>query len=243
MDAHLGRRGFGRRGGWRWQPERGEPGQEHEPGGEAWHPHGPEHGHPHSPGHRHGHRRGHGRRHSVPVGGPWGFGPPMMWAWGGPGPGRPRPRRGDVRLGVLTLLGEQPMHGYQIITELSSRSGGIWRPSPGSIYPALAQLEDEGLVSGSEEDGRRTYTLTDTGRVELARASAGRPAPWESLVDEEGDGRNLRQRAGQVMAAVMQVAATGSTVQVSQAERILVEARRSLYRVLAEDDPVEEDER
>jgi DNA-binding PadR family transcriptional regulator len=171
--------------------------------------------------------------------GPWGFGgPPFPGPWFGGG--RPRPRRGDVRLAVLTLLAEAPMHGYQIITELSSRSGGVWRPSPGSVYPTLQQLQDEGLVSLEEQDGRRTFSLTDAGRTEIERASQGRRAPWEDMADEADDGAGrLRAQVGQLVAAVMQVAATGSEEQVAQSERLLTETRRSLYRLLAEDEPTE----
>jgi len=178
-------------------------------------------------------RRGHG--------GPWmggpGFAPGFGFPWGGPGRPRPRPRRGDVRFAVLSLLAEQPMHGYQIITELAERSGGVWRPSPGSIYPTLQQLEDEGLVTASEQDGRRTFSLTDAGRDEVARVSEGRRAPWDDLADEDHEpARGLRNSAVQAMAAVFQVATAGNDRQVAEAERILRETRKSLYRLLAEDD-------
>ena len=186
--------------------------------------------------------RSQGRRHHRDRGGrgfgdPMGFGgPPFMGPWRGGG--RPRPRRGDVRLAVLTLLAEQPMHGYQIITEMASRSGGVWRPSPGSVYPILQQLQDELLVSLSEEDGRRTFTLTEAGRAEVARASAGRRAPWDDMADEADDGRGrLRSQVGQLIAAVTQVATAGNDEQVATAEKVLSEARRSLYRLLADDDP------
>jgi DNA-binding PadR family transcriptional regulator len=178
--------------------------------------------------------------------GPWGFGgPPWMRHWGG-GPrgprGRPRPRRGDVRLAILTLLAEEPMHGYQIITELGARSGGIWRPSPGSIYPTLQQLQDEGLVSVDEQDGRRTFSLTETGRAEAQNASTGRRAPWDQMTDDDHDGAaRLRERAGQVMAAVMQVAVAGTDEHIDRAEQLLTQTRRGLYRLLAEDE-TEEDE-
>lgn len=178
------------------------------------------------------------RRHGGFGGfrGPWGMpGPGFGFRWGGPG--RPRPRRGDVRFAVLSLLSEQPMHGYQIITELTERSGGIWRPSPGSVYPTLQQLEDEGLVTATEEDGRRTFSLTAEGRAEVERTSVGRRAPWEELADEDGEGpRNLRSTAMQVMGAVMQVATTGDEAQLARAERILKDTRKSLYRLLAEED-------
>jgi DNA-binding PadR family transcriptional regulator len=178
---------------------------------------------------------GMGRRRHGGFRGPLGMaGPGFGLRWGGPG--RPRPRRGDVRFAVLSLLSEQPMHGYQIITELTERSGGAWRPSPGSVYPTLQQLEDEGLVTASEEDGRRTFSLTPAGRAEVERTSVGRRAPWEELADEDGDGaRALRATAMQVMGAVMQIVATGNDGQVAGAERILKEARKTLYRLLAED--------
>lgn len=176
--------------------------------------------------------------------GPWAFaGPPFPGPWfGGPGRfGRARPRRGDVRLAVLVLLAEAPMHGYQIITELTSRSGGLWRPSPGSVYPTLQQLEDEGLVSVSEQDGRRTFSLTDAGRAEVERASEGRRAPWEEMAEGGDDGvASLRASAGQLMAAAMQVAATGTPDQLARAEQLLVDTRRALYRLLAEEGEVKE---
>src|ERR687889_266882 len=82
----------------------------------------------------------------------------------GYGRGGPRARRGDVRAAVLALLDERPMHGYEMIKEIEERTGGIWKPSAGSIYPTLALLEDEGLVRGEESDGKRRFTLTDEGK-------------------------------------------------------------------------------
>jgi DNA-binding PadR family transcriptional regulator len=140
----------------------------------------------------------------------------------------------------LTLLAEQPMHGYQIITELGSRSGGVWRPSPGSVYPTLQQLQDEGLVTVSEEDGRRTFSLTDAGRAEVERTSAGRRAPWEDMAEEADDSAGrLKGLVGQLIAATIQVATAGSHDQVAQAEKVLTDARRAMYRLLAEDEPKE----
>ncbi|MDA8310724.1 MAG: PadR family transcriptional regulator [Actinomycetota bacterium] len=182
-----------------------------------------------------GPRRGR-RRHGFPGWAMGGMGGPGLgFPWGGPG--RPRSRRGDVRLAVLRLLAEQPMHGYQMITELAERSGGAWRPSPGSIYPTLQQLEDEGLVTVSEQDGRRTFSLTDAGRAEAQRASAGRGAPWDDLAAEDAAAtRSLRATAFQVMGAVVQVAAAGDERQLGRAETLLKETRKALYRLLAEDD-------
>jgi DNA-binding PadR family transcriptional regulator len=180
------------------------------------------------------HHHGPGRR------GRFAAGPGFAWGWGGPGPKPRRSRRGDVRLAVLSLLAEQPMHGYQIITELAGRSGGAWQPSPGSIYPTLQQLADEGLVTVSESDGRRTFSLTDAGREELERASAGRRPPWEGFAGEGGDeASDLRERAAQVMAAAAQVAAAGSDRQIDAAASLLTDCRRALYRLLAEEEAEE----
>ena len=170
----------------------------------------------------------------------WGFGPPphvrRMWERGGFGPpwGGQRARRGDVRIGVLGVLADRPMHGYEVIRELEARSGGRWRPSPGSVYPTLQMLEDEGLVKGEDRDGRRIFEITDAGRTELATRSgdgAG-TAPWE----QEGDSpvAGLRDSAFQLGAAAMQVAHAGSAEQVASAKRILDEARKKVYGILAE---------
>jgi DNA-binding PadR family transcriptional regulator len=161
----------------------------------------------------------------------WGGGFPG----GGPGRG-PRARRGDVRAAILALLAEEPRNGYQIMQELSERSGGAWRPSPGSIYPALQQLEDEGLVTVEEVDGRKAYSLTDPGREEVA-ARTEEQAPWDAVSASEGDGVNeLRDLAWQLGAAVMQVAHTGDKAQLDEAKKILSDARKAVYKMLASDD-------
>lgn len=184
---------------------------------------------------RRGRGRGHRRGQGPWMGGPGGWmGGPPPWA-GGPRGRRPRPRRGDVRIAILALLAEEPMHGYQIITELTERSSGVWQPSPGSIYPTLQQLQDEGLVGAEESDGRRVFTLTEAGATEAARA--GGPAPWEAMADDADEGvARLRTAAGQVAAALMQVASAGTDAQVARAEELVTALRRDLYRLLAEDD-------
>jgi len=141
-----------------------------------------------------------------------------------------------VRTALLALLGEKPMHGYDLIRELEERSGGFWRPSPGSIYPTLQMLEDEGLVTSEERDGKRVYSITDAGRAELEarRERAGGAAPWEVGGGDEGFLR-LRDVVFQVGAAAMQVARAGSAEQVARAAEILTEARKKLYAILAED--------
>jgi DNA-binding PadR family transcriptional regulator len=179
-----------------------------------------------------------------PMGGAWAGSPwrhrrgGMRFGMGGPwGPMGPRARRGDVRAAILSLLAEGPMHGYQIIQELSSRTGGAWQPSPGSVYPTLPMLEDEGLVEGRELEGKREFSLTDTGRSAVAERGAGAP-PWEEVAGGPEDvPMRLRQGLFQLGAAAMQVAHAGSPSQVKETLAILGEARKKLYAMLAEGTP------
>ena len=148
-----------------------------------------------------------------------------------------RVRRAHVRPALLALLAERPMHGYQMIRELAERSGGAWRPSPGSVYPVLQMLEDEGLVRDEETNGKRVYQLTDSGRA-VVEARRGEPTPWDAAADAVDDGMaELRSLALQVGAAVMQVAQAGTDEQIGKAHAVLAGARRALYRILAEDGP------
>jgi len=158
------------------------------------------------------------------------------------GPGRRdarRQRRGDVRAAVLVLLEEKPSNGYQLIQELSERSNETWRPSPGSIYPVLQQLEDEGLVEVTTSGTGRTYDLSDAGRhlVSEQREQLGRP--WENTDGgANASARELMFTGRQVLMAARQVLVAGSEVQVAKATTVLAEARRSLYGILAEGDEV-----
>jgi len=153
----------------------------------------------------------------------------------GPGPGfGRRAGRGDIRAAILALLTEEPMHGYQIIQELAERTGGVWRPSPGSVYPTLQQLEDEELVrETASESGKRVYELTDAGREQ----AAGAPAPWTAVAGEnESELMTLHDLAHQVLAAARQVAHAGTAAQIEAAQAVLRDARKALYRLLAEDE-------
>ncbi len=177
-----------------------------------------------------------GRPHGRGGFGPW-FGEPRHLRG-------PRVRRGDVRAAALALLAEEPRNGYQIIQEIGERSGGVWRPSPGSVYPALQQLEDEGLIRAEAADGgRRHYVLTDEGRAYVAAHPDELRAPWDMVAGSVGsDAIELRSLFGQVAMAAVQVVRVGSPAQVDQARDILTEARRSLYRILAADDEAAADE-
>jgi DNA-binding PadR family transcriptional regulator len=166
------------------------------------------------------------RMRGGPFGGPGGG--------RGRGRGRGRARRGDVRLALLRLLGEEPANGYQLMQTIEERSGGLWRPSPGSVYPTLAQLEDEGLVRSVEADGARRFEITDAGRQHL-ETRAQEPAPWE-VQDEGGPPtRDVKHLIAGVAAAAMQVAAAGNESQRTRAGDLLAEVRRALYGILAEE--------
>ena len=149
----------------------------------------------------------------------------------------PRARRGDIRAALIALLAEEPRNGYQLMQEIEQRSDGVWRPSPGSVYPALQQLEDEGLVVTGERDGRRVYELTEAGRAELGKLGDA-PAPWDAVKEDVGVGTwQLFQLVREIGMAATQLVHAGDDTQVAQAQDVLRQARRSLYRILAEDPP------
>jgi DNA-binding PadR family transcriptional regulator len=150
-------------------------------------------------------------------------------------------RRGDVRAAILDVLAVEPMNGYQIIQQIAERSGGAWKPSPGSVYPTVQQLEDEGLVEGTEGEGRRLLRLTDEGRRYVEEHPDELAATWRPFDEpdqEEGPG-DLKPVIGQVMAAVWQVVVSGTRQQQAEAAEILADTRRRLYGLLAEGDPEE----
>jgi DNA-binding PadR family transcriptional regulator len=160
---------------------------------------------------RHGHDRGEGRSRS-----------------------RGRAQRGDVRAAVLLLLAEQPMHGYQLMHAISDRTEGAWRPSPGAIYPTIAQLEDEDLVSVIAEAGRKLVTLTDAGREYLAANQSTIGDPFTAITDQAGGRHDLRGSVEQVYAAARAVGKAGNDAQIAAAQEVLNQTRRALYLILAD---------
>jgi DNA-binding PadR family transcriptional regulator len=178
------------------------------------------------------------------FGGPFGPGARGPFGRGGRGGrGGRRARRGDVRLAALLLIAEEPRNGYAIMQELEQRSGGVWRPSPGSVYPALSQLEDEGLIRSREADGGRVFELTDAGQAQVAERPQDAPAPWETVGQNLGDDvRALMGQVRQLAVATTQVAQSGNTEQARKAAEVLDQARRSIYRILADGDAGEQPE-
>jgi DNA-binding PadR family transcriptional regulator len=165
-----------------------------------------------------------------PFGGPFGPGGPPF------GGGRGRRRRGDVRLALLMLLAEEPRNGYQLMQTIEERSDGRWRPSPGSVYPTLAQLEDEGLIRSVDRDGSKLFEVTDQGRERLGESKTD-PPPWAD--EDDPDAPDLHRMASlmlQVGKAAWQVSQEGNERQTEQAYQTLAETRRALYRILAADE-------
>ncbi len=194
--------------------------------------------------HQGGGRGHHGR---GPHGGSsWSSGPPP-WLQGLIGlaqsgvtaPKGAKVRRGDVRAAILDVLAVEPMNGYQVIQQIGERSGGAWKPSPGSVYPTVQQLEDEGLVEGVQDGGRRLLRLTETGRAYVEEHPDELAATWRAF-DEAANGpadhHELKPVIGQVMSAVWQVVVSGTRQQQAEAAEILADTRRRLYGLLADGD-------
>jgi DNA-binding PadR family transcriptional regulator len=177
----------------------------------------------------------HGRRHG---GGPFrSGGPGDFWSFGRFPFGRgQRARRGDIRAAILALLAEAPRNGYQIMQELEERSRGAWRPSPGSVYPALQQLEDEGLIRDEPAGGGKTFHLTDQGRQYIESHPDEVRAPWEEQGHEADEpGEELLTSIRDIGLAVWQVSQAGTAAQLAEARKLLSETKRGLYRILAGD--------
>ncbi|MEU8195642.1 PadR family transcriptional regulator [Microbispora amethystogenes] len=144
----------------------------------------------------------------------------------------PRVRRGDVRTALLRLLTEEPRNGYQLIEEIERRSGGIWRPSPGSVYPALQQMEDEGLVAGEDASGSRAYRLTGEGRSH----ADPRAEPWADVRRSLPEDRHeLRLLWGQLGEAFVHLTHVADDRQVAETKKLLRSTRQAMFRILAED--------
>jgi DNA-binding PadR family transcriptional regulator len=193
------------------------------------HAHNRDHDRDHDHDHDHHHDHGHEHPFRGMRGGPrgrggWGGG---RGGWGG---GR-RMRRGDIRKAVLVALRDGPANGYEVMRRLEEMSGGLWRPSPGSVYPHLQMLEDEGLVQSSEVDGGRTFTLTETGQAEAEKAKL----PWQEAGETDDGVRSLRLGMGQLMSAAKQLAGDGETSQIERGISVIQKARKELYQILAED--------
>lgn len=169
-----------------------------------------------------------------------GWRPPFGGPWPGQGPGRGhtgrgRGRRHNVRAAILALLTERPMHGYEMIKEIDTRTGGAWSPSPGSVYPTLQLLEDEGLIISEESGGRKRFTLTEAGQAEATAAAAD--APWQEYSEESlSSAHDTKEAIFGIMNALRQIGFEGTPEQWQQAVAVLTETKRKLYGILADSD-------
>jgi DNA-binding PadR family transcriptional regulator len=139
---------------------------------------------------------------------------------------------------VLLLLAEEPRHGYQLIQDIGERSNGAWNPSPGSVYPVLQQLEDEGLIVIENVAGRKTASLTDEGRTYVEEHADELGTPWDDA-QADFDPKHLRDVGTTIKGlfiALRQVLETGTPAQRTEALKIVNDARRRLYALLAEDE-------
>ncbi|WP_045875217.1 PadR family transcriptional regulator [Pseudofrankia sp. DC12] len=172
-----------------------------------------------------------------PGAGPWGPGPwgPRLRPGHRGGGGRGRAGRGDVRAAVLLLLADGPQHGYQLMQAIAERTGGAWQPSPGAVYPTISQLEDEGLVTVTADGGRRLVTITETGQAYLAKNRDTIGDPFAAFTARAGhaDGVDLLGAVQELSGAVWQVARAGDAGQAAAAHKVLTDARRALYLLLA----------
>jgi DNA-binding PadR family transcriptional regulator len=140
-----------------------------------------------------------------------------------------------VRSALLLALSEEPRNGYQLMQVIEERSGGRWRPSPGSVYPTLAQLEDEGLIQVTDRAGSKLYELTDTGRG-YAQEHLDHGATFQDDCEPEDEfAAAIHGLLRELRLAAMQVARAGDVRQLKRAAELLASSKRELYRILAED--------
>jgi DNA-binding PadR family transcriptional regulator len=169
---------------------------------------------------RHGHKR-HDRKSAA--GGGWGD--------------EPRTRRGDIKFMLLGLLAEGAQHGYELIKELEARGGGFRRLSPGSVYPTLQMLEEGGYLTSEQMDGKRVYTIAESGRQLLK--DRHQQAPTQHTHNSSPESKpaeliELRRTLTELNDAVTQIARSGNLEQSNRVRDLLVQVKREIYTILAE---------
>jgi DNA-binding PadR family transcriptional regulator len=157
-------------------------------------------------------------------------------SFGGDWGDEPRTRRGDIKFILLELLSERSQHGYELMKELEARRGGFRRSSPGSVYPTLQMLEEGGYLTSEEVDGKRVYTITESGRQFLRDRnpqSYSRDAD-NRFTEKPSELIELRRTLTEVNDAVTQVARSGNLEQANRVRDLLIQAKREIYKLLAE---------
>ncbi|MGG5173970.1 PadR family transcriptional regulator [Pseudarthrobacter sp. J1763] len=219
----------------------------------AMHHHDGEHGHRDEAGFPESEERpnhGRGGRFGGPGFGGKGFGGPGPFGgqgfagpgFGGPGPfgGRSpfgpggRVRKGNVRNAILSLLSQSPENGYGLIKSIAAHTDGAWRPSPGSVYPALSALQADGLIESVGEGRRTEFALTEDGKAHTVEHASELAAVWEEVNQEAGVGQDLKLSIGKLMGAVHQIGIDGTEEKLQATIEALDEARRTIYKLLAD---------
>ncbi|MBE9228144.1 PadR family transcriptional regulator [Phormidium sp. LEGE 05292] len=150
---------------------------------------------------------------------------------------KPRTRRGDIKYILLGLLMNRPQHGYELIKELEARHGGFRRPSPGSVYPTLQMLEEGGYLTSEEVEGKRVYTITESGRQFLSdrkEHSQSRNVHDSFTESKPSELIELRRSLTDLNDAVAQVARSGNLEQTNRVRDLLVQVKREIYKLLSE---------
>lgn len=163
----------------------------------------------------------HGRRGSS--GGGWGH--------------EPRTRRGDIKFMLLGLLSERPLHGYELMKELENRGGGFHRLSPGSVYPTLQMLEEGSYLTSEQVDGKRVYTITESGRRLLSdrhQQSDSTNTDHSFRQNQDSELIELRRTLTELNDAVTQIARSGNLERANRVCNLLVQVKREIYKILAE---------
>ncbi len=185
-------------------------------------------------------REGRGGHHGPrgggfgPGGGP-GFGPRGGGFGPGFGPrGGGRVRKGNVRSAILSLLSQHSYNGYGMIGAIAAHTDGAWRPSPGSIYPALAALQSDGLIESTGTSKRTEFELTEAGRNYVVQNAQEMAQVWAEVNEEAGAATDLRLGMGKLVGAVQQIGMAGTEEQIKSATEALDTARRAIYKLLAD---------
>ena len=161
--------------------------------------------------------------------GPGGYGPHAFYQRGGR-----RANRGDIRSAILLLLEEGPSNGYGLIKAITEKTGGVWRPSPGSVYPTLQQLVDEELILADGDSKRTEYSLSDAGREYVKENADDLARTWQSNPGPSEADAAFFKSVGKLIGVVHQFRYSATDAQRTAATEKLDEARRALYLILAD---------
>ncbi|MFT4245433.1 MAG: PadR family transcriptional regulator [Micrococcaceae bacterium] len=158
-----------------------------------------------------------------------------------------RARRGDISSHILMLLADKPMHGYEIITKLEEQSGGMWRPSPGSVYPTLQLLEEQELVTSEKQGKKKVYSVTEAGEKKIEETKEkleklkethkdnkgkDKRFPWDD--DRHKKMRKMRKIIKTTMESMFTIAIHGTDEEFDEARDALKKANKKIKKMAKE---------